>query len=88
MILLDIDHSPTNVLHHTNSRFYSEKGLCQLSQHLEPGGVFALWADGFPEESFTNLLGKVFESAESHTIEFDNPITGGSSEGAVYIAQM
>lgn len=88
VILLDIDHSPTHVLHQTNTRFYSEKGLFELAQHLKPGGVFALWADGFPVESFTNLLGKVFESAESHTVEFDNPITGGSSEGAVYVAQI
>jgi spermidine synthase len=86
-ILLDIDHTPTNVLHQTNTRFYSEKGLCELAQHLKPGGVFALWADGFPEDSFTNALNEIFESAEAHTIEFDNPIMGGSSEGAVYVAQ-
>ncbi len=87
-ILLDIDHTPTNVLHQTNKRFYSEEGLKELAQHLKPGGVFALWADGFPEESFTNKLDNVFESAESHTIEFENPITGGSSEGAVYVARV
>ncbi len=87
VILLDIDHSPTHVLHQTNTRFYTEKGLKELFQHLKSGGVFALWADGFPEDSFTNLLRKVFENAEAHTIEFDNPITGGSSEGAVYVAQ-
>jgi spermidine synthase len=88
VILLDIDHSPTHVLHQTNTRFYSEEGLSELAQHLNPGGIFALWADGFPVESFTHLLGSVFKSAESHTIEFDNPITGGSSEGAVYVARM
>lgn len=86
-ILLDIDHSPTNVLHQTNTRFYTEEGLGELAKHLKPGGVFGLWADGFPEASFTALLGGVFASAESHTIEFDNPLTGGSSEGAVYIAR-
>ncbi|MBI9089123.1 MAG: spermidine synthase [Desulfobacterium sp.] len=86
-ILLDIDHTPTRVLHQTNTRFYSEEGLGELAQHLKPGGVFALWADGFPEASFTNHLAKVFATAESHTIEFKNPITGGSSEGAVYVAQ-
>ncbi|RLC03372.1 MAG: spermidine synthase, partial [Deltaproteobacteria bacterium] len=85
-ILLDIDHSPTNVLHQTNSRFYTEEGLEELAQHLKPGGVFGLWADGFPEDSFTNLLSKVFKNADSHTIEFDNPLTGGLSEGAVYVA--
>ncbi len=87
-ILLDIDHSPTKVLHQTNSRFYTEEGLEELAQHLKPGGVFGLWADGFPEDSFTILLGKVFKNADSHTIEFDNPLTGGLSEGAVYVAQV
>lgn len=87
-ILLDIDHTPTHVLHRTHTRFYSEEGLGELVQHLEPGGVFALWADGPPEESFTDRLGKVFANAESHTVEFDNPITGGSSEGAVYVARV
>jgi len=86
-ILLDIDHSPTNVLHQTNTRFYTEEGLTELAQHLKPGGVFGLWADGFPQESFTSLLGRVFDSAQAHTIEFDNPLTGGSSEGAVYVAK-
>ena len=86
-ILLDIDHTPTNVLHQTNTHFYTEEGLNELAQHLRPDGVFALWADGTPEESFTHRLGHVFASAEAHTIEFENPITGGTSKGAVYVAR-
>ena len=86
-VLLDIDHTPTNVLHQTNTRFYTEEGLRELAQHLKPGGVFALWANGAPEEAFTKHLTKVFANAESHTIEFDNPILGGVSEGAVYVAR-
>ena len=86
-ILLDIDHTPTNVLHQSNTHFYTEEGLGELARHLKPGGVFALWADGEPEASFTLRLSKVFASAEAHTIEFDNPITGGSSKGTVYVAQ-
>jgi len=86
-ILLDIDHTPTNVLHQTNTRFYTEEGLGELARHLKPGGVFALWADGEPESSFGDRLGKVFGSAESHTIEFDNPITEDTSKGAVYVAK-
>jgi spermidine synthase len=85
-ILLDIDHTPTNVLTQTNARFYTRKGLEELARHLNPGGVFGLWADGFPEDRFTRLLDSVFQSAEAHTISFDNPLTGGSSEGAVYLA--
>ena len=86
-ILLDIDHAPTHVLRETNTRFYTEAGLGELAQHLKPGGVFALWANGAPEDVFTDRLGKAFAHAASHTIEFDNPITGGTSRGAVYVAQ-
>ena len=87
VILLDIDHTPTNVLHQTNTRFYTEEGLLELKQHLNPNGVFALWADGEPESSFVERLLKVFDESEAHTIEFDNPVTGGTSTGAVYRAR-
>ena len=86
-ILLDVDHTPTNVLHQTNTRFYTDEGLGELAQHLKPGGVFALWADGEPDASFTDRLGKVFVRAESHTIEFDNPVTEDTSKGTVYLSQ-
>jgi spermidine synthase len=83
-VLLDIDHTPTHFLNKTNSHFYSEKGLKELSRHLKSHGVFALWADGSPEEAFTDHLKSVFIDVESHHIQFDNPITGGISEGVVY----
>jgi spermidine synthase len=86
-ILLDIDHTPTNVLHQTNTHFYTTEGLTELAQHLKPGGVFALWADGAPEAQFTDRLRSVFADATAHTIEFENPITGGTSLGAVYVAK-
>ncbi len=86
-ILLDIDHTPTDVLHQTNTHFYTEEGLRELSHHLKPGGLFAMWADGAPDAAFTDQLAKVFSSAEAHTIEFANAITGGSSIGAVYVAK-
>jgi len=86
-ILLDIDHTPTNVLNQTNTHFYTEEGLLEMKQHLKPDGVFALWADGAPEESFTKHLAKVFNSAVSHTIQFPNAITDVPSVGAVYVAK-
>ncbi|WP_372807824.1 spermidine synthase [Pontiella sp.] len=87
-ILLDIDHTPTNVLHQSNTHFYTEEGLAEMARHLKPGGVFAMWADGRPEAFFTQRLDRVFRSAESHVIEFDNPITEGTSVGAVYVARI
>lgn len=86
-ILLDIDHTPTNVLNQTNTRFYTAKGLNELMLHLKPGGVFGLWADGKPETDFLKHLQTVFSWAESHLIEFPNPITNGTSVGTVYVAK-
>ncbi|WP_136081477.1 spermine/spermidine synthase domain-containing protein [Pontiella desulfatans] len=85
-ILLDIDHTPTNVLHQSNTHFYTEEGLAEMAQHLKPDGVFAMWADGAPEDFFAERLGLVFAETKAHTIEFNNPITGGTSVGAVYVA--
>jgi len=85
-ILLDIDHTPTNVLHPTNTRFYSEMGLSELATHLSSGGVFGMWADGAPEKPFIDHLGKIFTNVEGHTIEFSNPITESTSRGTVYVA--
>ena len=87
VILLDIDHTPTNQLSGTNKHFYTEEGLRELSGHLNPRGVFALWADGSPEQYFTEHLKCVFTDVESHHIQFENPITSGISEGAVYVAR-
>jgi len=91
-ILLDIDHTPTHLLDPSSAPFYTEAGLRELSLHLKPGGIFAMWADGNPDPAFTQHLGRVFASAEAHTIRFNNPMafddreTGGESTGAVYVA--
>ena len=76
-----------NLLKQTNTRFYTEEGLNELAEHLIPGGVFALWADGEPDASFTDRLKQVFGWAEGHTIEFENPITESTSKGTVYLAK-
>lgn len=86
-ILLDIDHTPTNVLHQTNTRFYTEEGLREMATRLKPRGIFALWADGEPETDFTEHLGTVFLEAEAHKIVFANPVTKGESCGTVYVAR-
>lgn len=86
-ILLDIDHTPTNVLKQTNTRFYTDEGLAELATCLKDGGVFALWADLEPEENFAKQLEKIFGECVAHRVEFPNPITKGTSCGTVYVAR-
>ncbi len=87
-ILLDIDHTPDQVLSPSNVELYTEKGLSELATHLLPQGVFALWTDGVALEEFRLRLEKVFGSAQAHTITFDNPLHDGASTGAVYVARL
>ena len=87
-VLLDIDHTPTHVLHQTNTRFYTTEGLTEVATHIKPGGVFALWSDAEPEAEFTEHLRTVFPEAESHLVDFYNPFTGETCGNSVYVARV
>jgi spermidine synthase len=86
-VLLDIDHSPRNLLHPANAAFYARRGLRALSQHLKPSGVFALWSDDPPDESFLEDMGAIFEDVRAHVVSFPNPLLERTSESTVYVAR-
>jgi spermidine synthase len=85
-VLLDIDHSPRELLHPRNAAFYQAGGLRALAAHLHPGGVFALWSDDPPDEEFLGVLGGAFATARAHIVRFPNPLTEAESESTVYVA--
>lgn len=85
-VLLDIDHSPRNLLHPRNAAFYQAEGLRALAAHLHPGGVFALWSDDPPEDEFLELLGSAFANTRAHIVTFPNPLTEAESASTVYVA--
>ncbi len=87
-VLLDIDHSPSHLLHERHGAFYGAEGLRVLAGKLHPGGVFALWSDDPPEERFMAALGEVFEKPESHIVSFHNPLLERDSESTVYVARV
>ena len=86
-VLLDIDHSPVNLLHERHGAFYAADGLRLLAEQLHPGGVFAMWSDDAPDENFLASLRKVFATAEAKTISFFNPLLDHDSASTVYIAR-
>ena len=85
-VLLDIDHSPRNLLHSQNASFYQADGLRALAAHLHPGGVFALWSDDPPDDEFLELLGGAFATVRAHVVTFPNPLTEAESASTVYVA--
>ena len=87
-VLLDIDHSPRNLLHARNAEFYTEAGLRGLAAQLRPKGVFALWSDDPPDEDFIEMLRRVFAETQAHVVPFANPLLGGDSASTVYVAQL
>lgn len=86
-VLLDIDHSPSHLLHERHGAFYDAAGLRTLASKLHPGGIFALWSDDPPEEVFMEALAEVFATSESHVVAFDNPLLERKSESTVYVAR-
>ena len=87
-VLLDIDHSPQNLLHERNAAFYSAAGLRLLAAQLHPGGVFALWSDDPPDGNFLSHLAEVFENPQAHVVKFPNPLLDKESESTVYVARI
>jgi hypothetical protein len=86
-ILLDIDHSPRNLLHPRHGPFYSPDGLRALAAHLEENGVFALWSDDPPDDDFLHTLQAVFTTAKAHIVTFANPLLDRESASTVYVAR-
>ena len=87
-VLLDIDHTPSYWLNPENSRFYTTESLNAMKTKIHAGGVFGLWSDEAPDETFVNVLKTVFPDVETHMVYFDNPYTGEQSSNSVYIAHI
>jgi len=85
-VLLDIDHSPNNLLDETNAAFYRPEGLHLLAAQLHPGGIFAMWSDGPPDKEFLHFLREVFPAARAETVRFPNPLLEEESSSTVYLA--
>ena len=86
-ILLDIDHSPRNLIHERHQPFYSREGLNSLQSFLKPGGVFAMWSDDPPDPEFQALLGSAFAVTETKVVAFPNPLQDCQSQSTVYLGQ-
>lgn len=85
-ILVDIDHSPTHLLHPRHAGLYEPAGLRRLGDHLHRGGVFALWSNDPPDEDFLSRLRHEFATAEAHIVSFANFLIDGDSRSTIYVA--
>jgi hypothetical protein len=85
-IVVDIDHSPSHLLHPSHGAFYTAVGLSQLRTHLRPGGVFTLWSNDPPEADFLARLDAEFPGASARVVSFANPLQDREATNTVYVA--
>ncbi|WP_439575375.1 spermidine synthase [Phreatobacter sp.] len=86
-ILVDIDHSPEDLLDERSLGFYRPDGLRALAAQLRPGGIFGLWSDAQPDEAFTGRLAEVFAEAWADPVTFHNPLLDSPYTQTVYFAR-
>lgn len=86
-ILVDIDHSPRQLLHPSHAAFYDESGLRHLADRLNPNGVFGLWSNDPPEQQLCQNLENVFEVSRAEIFTFPNPLKDCDEAATIYIAR-
>src|SRR5216683_651446 len=84
-ILVDIDHSPKNLLHPRHAALYEPEGLARLAAHLHPGGVFALRSNDPPDDAFGCVMAGAFATSAAHVVTFDNLRGDHDASNTVYI---
>jgi spermidine synthase len=85
-ILLDVDHSPSNLLHPDHAGFYTVEGLLAMRRHLGQGGVFALWSNDPPDPEFGARLEQVFVDVRAEPVTFAGLAGRSGESNTVYSA--
>jgi spermidine synthase len=85
-IIVDIDHSPQHLLASGSSPFYGRRGTEALAALLRPGGVYALWSNDPPDESYLDILRPVFTDVVAEVVEFPNPLQDRTATNTVFLA--
>ena len=85
-ILIDIDHSPDELLAGPHREFYTARGLDRASAWLAPDGVLAVWSSA-ANPSFVETLESAFEETRVDCIEWCNDFTDTTEVDYVFLAR-
>ena len=75
LIVIDVDHSPSDQLGETEHAFYTPEGLLKARSHLREGGILAVWS--YAESSrFSDALRSTFGRVVVEPIKTINTLVG------------
>lgn len=86
-VLVDIDHTPRHLLRPSHASFYGPEGQQRVAGRVAPEGVYALWSDDPPDETYLAVAEGVFASVEPVVVSFPNPLTRGESACTIYLGR-
>ncbi|MBI4422489.1 MAG: spermidine synthase [Elusimicrobia bacterium] len=86
LILIDVDHSPSERLDEASGSFYAREGLESAKRHLRPGGVLAVWscAESSP---FSEALRRAFREVRVEPVAFMNKLVGSAQTDWLFFAR-
>jgi spermidine synthase len=86
-VVVDIDHSPRDLLHPSHASFYTPAGIGRIAAQLRPGGVFSLWSNDPPDAEYVAALGTAFDAVRPEVVTFDSALEGGVASNTIYVAR-
>jgi spermidine synthase len=86
-VVVDIDHSPRELLHPSHADFYRADGIRQVSDALRPGGVFSLWSNDPADTEYEQALGALFADVRTEVVRFPSALPGQEASNTVYVAR-
>ncbi|MDA1051355.1 MAG: hypothetical protein O3C40_12865 [Planctomycetota bacterium] len=75
LIVIDVDHSPSDQLGEEDHEFYTAAGLSRAKSHLREGGILAVWSYA-ESSSFSEALRSTFERVFVEPIKTINTLVG------------
>ncbi|MHC4135184.1 MAG: polyamine aminopropyltransferase [Planctomycetota bacterium] len=73
LVLIDVDHSPTEPLDPASEPFYTWQGQRQVVDHLAPAGVLAVWSSD-DDDDFAEVLEEVYPEARRERVRWVNEL--------------
>ena len=85
-VVVDIDHSPQELLHTSHADFYRPDGVRRTAEALRPAGVFSLWSNDPPDAAYEQQLADVFADVRTEIVCFPSALPDQEASNTVYVA--